>query len=262
MTAGFAGFAKRLWALDGATLTMDSSHLVLGAEGIVTIPVPTFLIEHERGLVLFDTGIAPEASVDPEGVYGDLAAFVGLAYTPDQRVDRQIEKLGFKTEDVTHVIVSHAHFDHTGGLYLFPQAKFYIGAADLPYAFWPQPAAALFFRRPDIDATRSFAWNPLQGDFDLFGDGSIRVLSMPGHTPGNSSLLVRLANREVLLTGDTVHLRSALSDELPMGSDYNTLDAVTSIRRLRQIADSRGADVWIAHDPEDWRAFAAPGCFE
>lgn len=262
MTTTATGTIKRLWALDGATLTLDSGLLVLGAAGEVTIPVPTFLIEHDRGLVLFDTGIVPEASVDPDGVYGELAEHVGLRFTPEQRVDRQIEGLGYKTSDVTHVVLSHAHFDHSGGMYLFPQAKFYIGAADLPYAFWPHPAASVFFRRPDIEATRSFDWHPLAGDHDLFGDGSITVLAMPGHTPGNSSLLVRLPDRYFMLTADTVHLRSALTDTLPMGSDYNTRESVESIRRLRQLSESHDAHIWIAHDPEDWKAFAAPKCYQ
>lgn len=259
---GTGGSAKRLWAMEGATFTLDSGLLVLGAVGQITIPVPTFLIEHERGLVLFDTGVAPQSAVDPEGVYGELAEHIGLDFDADRAVDRQIEQLGFKAGDVTHVIVSHAHFDHTGGLPLFPQAKFYIGAADLPYSFWPLPAGSPFFHRPDIEATRAFDWNPVQGDHDLFGDGSIVMLAMPGHTPGNSSLLVRVADREILLTGDTVHLRSALTDDLPMGSDYSTLDSISSIRRLRQIADSRNAEVWIAHDPEDWKQFDAPVCVE
>lgn len=235
---------------------------MLGASGEVTIPVPTFLIEHERGLVLFDTGVVPAAVEDPEGVYGELADHINLAFTTEQRVDKQIEALGFKTSDVTHVVVSHAHFDHTGALYLFPEAKFYIGAADLPYTFWPNPAAAIFFRRPDIEATRSFDWHPVQGDHDLFGDGSIQILAMPGHTPGNSSLLVRLPDRSFVLTGDTVHLRSALTDVLPMGSDFSTQDSIRSIHRLRHVAESLDASVWIAHDPEDWKDFAAPRCFE
>jgi N-acyl homoserine lactone hydrolase len=261
MTAA-VGAAKRLWALDGATFTLDSGLLVLGAVGEVTIPVPTYLIEHERGLVLMDTGVVPEAAVDPAGAYGELAEHIGLRFTAEQRVDKQIEALGYRVTDVTHVIVSHAHFDHTGGLYLFPHAKFYIGGADLPYSFWPNPAAAAFFRRPDIEATRAFDWNPLDGDHDLFGDGSITILAMPGHTPGNSSVLVRLPDRTFLLTGDTVHLRSALTDTMPMGSDFNTRDSITSIRRLRQIADSHAAEVWVTHDPEDWKDFSAPRCFE
>lgn len=61
------------------------------------------------------------------------------------------------------------------------------------------------------------------------------------------------------VTGDTVHFRSALTDDLPMGSDYNTLDSVRSIRRMAQIAESRNAEIWVAHDPGDWKTFGGAG---
>src|SRR5699024_9064934 len=129
--------AQRMWALDGARLTMGRDHLVVGGpSSMVTIPVPTFLIEHQRGLVLVDTGLMPEAAGDPYPVYGELVDQVGIEFEPHQRVDRQIEALGFEVADVDHVIVSHTHFDHTGGLRLFPHAQLYIGVGDLPYAYW------------------------------------------------------------------------------------------------------------------------------
>lgn len=246
------GKARRMWALDGATLTLDSGILVVGEAGTVTIPVPTFLIEHSRGLVLVDTGLDPRAADDAHAVYGGLADDAGIAFRPEQRVDRQIEAIGYKLTDVKHVICSHTHFDHTGGLSLFPHAQLYVGAPDLPYAYWPNPAGAVFFHTPDLEATRGFNWNPLAGDHDVFGDGSVVILRMSGHTPGNCSVLVRLEHHAFLLTADTVHLRSALEADLPMPSDFNTQQAVDSIRRLRQVSIAHDAQVWIAHDPQDW----------
>lgn len=257
------GTAKRMWALPGAEFTLDTGIMVVNGQGQVTIPVPSFLIEHERGLVLFDTGIAFEAADDAKSVYGDLADLVGLVYGPDDRLDRQIQALGYRTSDVDHVVVSHSHFDHAGGIRLFPEAQLYIGEGDPAYAFWPLPAAAPFFRTADFESTRNWKWNELSADHDLFGDGSVIIYRMPGHTPGNTSMLVRLPHRTFLLTGDTVHLREALTGDLPMPSDYSTLQAVRSIRRLRQLAAAHDATVWISHDPEDWAALEhAPACYE
>jgi N-acyl homoserine lactone hydrolase len=253
------GTATRLWALDGATFTLDRGILVVGGTGDIHIPVPTYLIQHSRGLVLFDTGIAPEAVDDPEGTYGGLAAHLGLEYTAELRVDAQLEAIGFKADDITHVVISHSHFDHTGAITLFPNARFYIGAQDLSYAYWPMPAASPFFRTADIEPARGFDWHPLTGDHDLFGDGSIQILSLPGHTPGNSGVLVRLPHQNVMLTGDTVHVPEALSDDLPMPSDYSTLDAVRSIRRMKQIALAEDATIVIQHDPDDWARLRAIG---
>lgn len=151
-----SGTATRLWALDGAKFTIERGMLMVGGTGTIEIPVATYLIQHPRGLVLFDTGMAPDSVADPEGVYGELAAFLGMEFTDDLRVDRQIESVGFQTSDVTHVVISHSHFDHTGAMSLFPDAEFYIGAEELPYAYWPVPAQAAFYRTADIDAIRGF----------------------------------------------------------------------------------------------------------
>lgn len=244
--------AVQLWALDGGKFTLDQGLMVVGGTGQVHIPVPTYLIRHPRGLVLVDTGLAPVAVTDPEGTYGPLASLLGLDFTEDMRVDRQVEAIGFSPSEVTHVIISHSHFDHTGGISLFPNARFLIGAPDLPYAFWPLPAAAVFFRSADIEAARGFQWRPLTADLDLFGDGAIRILQMPGHTPGNTSTLVRLQDRYVMLTGDTVHVPEALTNELPMPSDHSTLDAVHSIRRMKDIAHAHDAEIIIQHDFDSW----------
>lgn len=255
---------KRLWALDSPTFTLDKSILMVGASGEVTIPMPAYLIEHPKGLVLFDTGLVPAAADDPVAVYGDLASFLGLRFGPEQRVDRQIEALGYRTSDVRYVIVSHTHFDHSGGLYLFPEAEFIVGEGDIPYAYWPDPAGAVFFRREDIDAVRSRRWREIpRCDVDLFDDGSLIVLFTPGHTPGQLSLLVRLPGRNFVLTGDATHLREALENVIPMPYDADTKASLRSLRRLKFIRDSADATVWITHDPQDWAEFGhAPACFE
>jgi N-acyl homoserine lactone hydrolase len=258
------GTATRMWALHGPTLTIDVAELVLGGTGKVTVPVPSFVIQHPRGLVLFDTGFAPDALDDPRSYYPAVADIVTINIEEQQLLVNQLDAIGFSARDVTHVVVSHAHYDHTGGLYLFPQAKFYIGTGDLQYAFWPSAAETVVFRRDDLDKTRGFDWHQVPGDLDLFGDGSVVLLHMPGHTPGNKSLLVRLPSRTFLLAGDTVHLRAALNGPVPTPWDYSTSDARTSIDRLITVRDSLQAELWISHDPEDGALYkySPPSVFE
>ena len=254
--------ARRAWALEGATLTLDASLLVLVAPpGALEIPVPTFLVEHEHGLVLFDTGVAPDAARDPAAVFGDALAYNGFtAMSEHQRVDRQIEAAGFSIDDVTHVVLSHAHFDHAGGLYLFPHAQLFAGATELPNAFWPHsPIYCGHFRLGDLEPTRGYAWNPLTGDHDVFGDGSVQILATPGHTPGHLSLLVRLPEGALLLTGDATHLRIGWDTQIHMGFDYSGAQAIGSLQRLRRIADAERAAVWINHDPADWNRYGGSG---
>ena len=107
---------------------------------------------------------------------------------------------------------------------------------------------------PALDAD----WQFVHGHHDLFGDGSLVILSMPGHTPGNQSLLVRLPGRTVLLTGDTAHLHSALDHPAPMSADTDPAAAVTSQHRLSALAEQTDAQIWVAHDPHDWPASAGP----
>jgi len=252
--------ATRMWALEGPTITMPAGSLVLGETGMVTIPVPVFLIEHPRGRVLFDTGIAVEAVEDQLAVFSeeDLAGAT-VVYEDRHRPDRQLRAIGVEPADVTHVVMSHLHHDHSGGMVHFPGAQFFVGRDELPHAYWPDPAQLALFRRADKDPVRDFSWNELPGDFDLFGDGSVVILSLPGHTPGSLGLAVRLPSRTFILTGDAVHLRVGLAKLRPMGSDWNTHAAVESIRRLRRLTVALDAELWINHDMEDWQQFTAEG---
>ena len=258
-------FARRMWALDCPSLTVEAVTLMYGLSGMVTIPMPSFLIEHPKGLVLFDTGIAPRAIDDPVGLYGqEMADALGITATPDQRLDRQIEALGYKLTDITHVISSHLHFDHSGGHHLFPQATFYAGQGEMRFANFPDPLGAFCFMPDELAVMRNFSWREVPGvDVDLFGDGSMIILFMPGHTPGELSLKVRLANRTFILTGDAVHLRAALDVEFPFPLDCDTKSSLQTLRRIKRIAEGEEASIWITHDPDDWAEYKhAPACYE
>lgn len=260
------GFARRMWALDCPTLTVDAISLMYGLSGKVTIPMPAFLIEHPQGLVLFDTGIYPDAIEDPVAIYGqELADGLGMVGTVDQRIDRQIAALGYKLEDVKYVISSHLHFDHAGGHHLFPNATFYAGQGELEFAFFPAKLGSFCFIPEHVAQYRDWNWRvvPRGTDLDVFGDGSLIILSTPGHTPGEVSLKVRLASRTFLLTGDAVHLRAALENEWPFPLDVDTLSAVHSLLRIKRMAEAEDLSVWINHDPDDWAQYQhAPYCYE
>lgn len=253
--------ARKLWALDTPTFTFDSSLLMFGASGSITVPMPAFLIEHEKGLILFDTGLSPSGMADPVAEYGEeVAAILGLQATPEQQIDRQLANLGFRTEQITHVVSSHLHLDHAGAHHLFPQATFYVGAGEFANAFAPDPVGAFAYAPEALGGLRQLNWRIVPGaDVDLFGDGSLTILSMPGHTQGNLSLKVRLASRTFILAGDTAHLRAALAAEFPTPFDDNSKIALQSLRRLKRIQEAEEATVWITHDPQDWAELGNTG---
>jgi N-acyl homoserine lactone hydrolase len=262
-----AGTAERLFALDSPSFITRRGNLAVGVanpEGMERIPAPSYLIQHQRGLVVFDTGLAPEAAIDPDSIYGPfLRETAKLEYAESQRIDRQIEALDYKLTDVTHVIESHLHLDHIGGVHLFPEAELFVGQGELAYSCWPDPCHAGLYQRDRIEVVRTRSWREIDRDTDLFGDGSIIMLYTPGHSPGELSLFVRLPSHNIILTGDTVHLRDGYENALNYCLDYDSLTARKSIRRLQVLSKSLEAKVWIGHDPGDWAATRlAPYAYE
>lgn len=251
------GCATKLTALPGATLSMKESDLMLGGRDVMLdIPVPTFLIEHPKGLVLFDTGVNPKIADNPEEYWGRAARFMQVRFTRELMVDNQIRLHGYNPADVKYAVVSHLHLDHAGGLAQFPNATFFIMKGELAHAYWPERRLRHAFILGDLLPTRGFKWEELTGDTDLFGDGSLHMLKTTGHTPGECSLFIRLRHSApVVLSGDTIHVRPQLKTLTPMPADYDQNDAVESIKRLKRIEDLGQARLWINHDPDDWNRY-------
>jgi N-acyl homoserine lactone hydrolase len=252
---------RRMWGLPGAQFTIPP----MGAErpAPFTFVCPPILIEHDRGLVLFDTGCHPRIIDDIVGYWGEFWKLIDVKFSPSDTLDRQIKGLGYKLDDVKYVILSHLHMDHTGGMSLFPNAKFLVGSNEIRFAYWADPAQRPFFVMDDLVPTRGYNWLEVAEDHDLFGDGSLLMLKTPGHTPGESTLLVTLPSRKLVLTGDTVHTRADLAEEKPMMIDYDPAQAVQSLKRLKRLRDEHRAAIWIPHDIDDWKDFPhAPTAIE
>lgn len=245
--------SNRLWALEAPTLVTESGDLVRGLSGQITIPCPAFLIQHAHGLVMFDTTWAPAAFDDSVAEYGrGLVEQISLAMSPEQRIDRQLQALGFSVDDVTHVVVSHGHADHTGGIRLFPNARLYIGPEELD-RFTNAPAdVAFLYRAADIEGIDPSRWTVVGPEgHDIFGDGTLRIVAGPGHSPGEIMLLVELSSESILLTGDAVHLQEGLDLMSPDGHSWDDEASLDTLRAIRQIADD-GVRIWIGHDPRHW----------
>jgi N-acyl homoserine lactone hydrolase len=256
--------ATKLLALDAPTFTVDRSYLQTGASGKVDVPSPAFLIEHPKGLVLLDTSLDPRVyDDDPTEVYGAaLAERVGIRARPDQRPDRQLAAWGYRVADVDQIVLSHLHFDHLGGLSLFPEATVLVGPGEFEAAYSPTRAQAGVYRTDEVDRAAAATVRHLPAaDVDLFDDGSVVLLRTPGHTCGELSLLVRLPHRNVILTGDTVHCREHLERRVPYYNDANPTAAVNSLDRILSIRDEYEATVWISHDPDDWSDYAGTDTF-
>ena len=153
----------------------------------------------------------------------------------------QLAEIGVKPSDVRFVAVSHTHGDHVGNVDMFPDATLLIQKAELDWAFAPG-------KPPPFKAARPI--RKLEGDLDVFGDGSVTVISTPGHTPGHQSLLVHLSKTGwVVLSGDPGALQGQLGQPASAVDEHER--RTRRRRRYKRVADvlaEKHAQLWINHD--------------
>ena len=192
----------------------------------ILIPINMWIIDHPMGLVVYDTGnnvAISDGSCTSHWLAG-LCDFLQPSQARGDVIDKQLEKVGFTVDDVKIVITSHSHLDHIGNIEMFPNAIHVIQKKELYQAWWPEK-----FQRggahvmADYDDARDFTYFELNGDYDLFGDGSLMVISTPGHTLGHQSVKVRMADTgTVILTQDAVWMEENL-EGYPAGLNYTCL---------------------------------------
>jgi len=252
----------KLYQVSSGTLKLNKAWLTAMRDfgKMIDIPVAMYMIEHPNGLVIFDTGVNPEVAQpnDPHNYWGGVADAFFPTVTREEIIDKQVEKIGHKAEHVKYVIYSHFHLDHVGGIELFPNATHIAQKEELKTAWWPEPWQRPAFVQKDFDDARNFNYNQLEGDWDLFGDGCITIMSTPGHTQGHESVIVRLPKTgTVVLTGDAAYLPENLQGALP-GIVWNPEKAMDSIEKFKWIRDRENGQVWFSHDPEQYNAHKHP----
>lgn len=218
--------------------------------------VPCYLIRHPSGDLIWDTGL-PEAIADmPDGL--SPPGFPARFMVPT-KLTAQLAQLDLTPADIEYVSFSHMHSDHTGNGNLFAAATWIVDADERARMFDAEhradPADFNNYNQLENAQTRLIEGD---GDYDVFGDGSLTIIQTPGHTPGHTVLLVRLPNAgPVLLTGDMWHL--AESRERRTVPTFNTDRAQTlaSMDKVERIASETGARVVRQHVAEDFAALPA-----
>lgn len=196
-----------------------------------------YVIRHGDQVMLWDTGFASELKGQPQDM-GDLVARM------DRTIVEQLADLKLKPEDVDIVGISHSHPDHTGQAAQFPAARLLIGKGDFegtkgkddPFGPW---------RGDGGNVTLATA------DSDVFGDGSVIALHLPGHTPDHLALLVRLPQGPVLLSGDLYHSLDARAKRGVPPFNTDRAQTLASMDRFEKLAKETGAKVVIQHEPRD-----------
>ena len=177
----------KLYAMTCGRLTTRLDALMEGGEGDVTVPIPTYLIEHPKGTVLFDTGMHPDCQTDPTGHMSKRASeLFRLHYSAGEEVSARLAALGRDPAKIDVIINSHLHFDHVGGNATIPNATVVVQRREWEAGMDPDIAVQRGFFRRDYDLGHKV--QQIDGEHDLFGDGRIVCLPTHGHTPGHQSL--------------------------------------------------------------------------
>jgi len=227
----------------------------------ITIPVSMWVIDHPKGLVVFDTGNNVAVSENCKAYWAPgNCDFLKPSQKREDVIDMQLKKLGYSADKVKVVVTSHSHLDHIGNIELFPNAIHVIQKKELYQAWWPEKfqgrTSPGSFVMADIDNAREFNYLELNGDYDLFGDGAIQILSTPGHTIGHQSMKVKVGSGQtIVITQDAIWMKENL-EGYPAGLNYSVRDYFDSVNRLKMIRDLENAELFMAHDGEQ---FAAKG---
>jgi N-acyl homoserine lactone hydrolase len=232
--------------------------LQIGGQGNVDwAPVSFYVITTPKGNIMFDTGNNDKTITDPDGWWGPLAKGFGLKMTQDDAIPAQLTKIGLKPDDIKYVVVGHMHLDHGGNVSQFPNATLVVQNDELKAAWWPDVGYSLYYIPGDFEATKKMNIIRLEGDLDMFGDGSFRLFKAPGHTPGSQFAVLRLKNTgPVILTSDCVYLLENLEKNLipPIPGTWSPKGMYEGYQHIKQIRDTEGAQLFMAHDPELFKA--------
>jgi glyoxylase-like metal-dependent hydrolase (beta-lactamase superfamily II) len=239
-----------LWRLDCGSIAVRDLSLfsdTFDYGGVSrTLTDSCYLIRHGKTYMMWDTGL-PEALL---GAAQDANA--PMAPTLAKTLPDQLAKIGVKPADIAVVGISHNHFDHLGQAADFPQAELLIGRRDFEdLKIDPAPFG--------VDASLAQPWltggskvEPVTGDKDVFGDGSVVMLATPGHTADSHSLLVRLAGKgPVLLSGDTVHFEQQFEKNGVPSFNFDRAESLASMNRLQVMARTMNATLVVQHDADD-----------
>src|SRR6201981_2359373 len=247
-----AGVAEKLFRLDcGHSLANDESVWTPGENVGRSIEFSStcWLIKRGSEWVLWDTGVPQATLNDPKG-WSTLPKLI--VYHLDKTITGQLAEVGLKSSDITYVALSHTHGDHIGNVALFPNSTILMQRVE--YSWISSPDGPNDNVNQLKALARKLMGTPkqlrlLDGDTDVFGDGSVTLISTPGHTPGSQSLLVHLKNSGfTILSGDVVHLEKNFEKDIVPSLNTDKAASLASMDRVRRMIVTYQAKLFINHD--------------
>jgi N-acyl homoserine lactone hydrolase len=226
----------------------------------ISVPVPAFLLEHPGvGPILVDTGFHASVAVDPKQNLGRvISRLYKIEMKPEQAIAAQLRGLGIEPRDIRVVIMTHLHVDHASAVSDFTEATYVLGqgewgAFDVRFPLLngyvkKHVSHAVEYREVIYDRSAS-SYSTFGRSYDLFGDGSVRLVYTPGHSRGHQSVIVRLKGREALLAGDAAYFLDTLEDErrgLFLDDEHNWRRSLREVQLYKR--ENPGALIIPSHD--------------
>jgi N-acyl homoserine lactone hydrolase len=206
-----------------------------------------YLIKHAKGWMLWDTGNPDRLASLPNGLTAPNGIITAFMKKP--LVD-SLKEIGVAPADIRNFAMSHSHGDHSGNANLFGASTLYMQTAEYDAVFGPEPQKYGFIAA-NFEKLRDAKTVKLNGEYDVFGDGSVVIRPTPGHTPGHQSLVVRLPKSGlVVLSGDMAHQLSNWEAKRAPSFNFSVEQSVRSMQETQAFMDKTGAKIWINHDKE------------
>ena len=218
-----------------------------GEKDIVRSPVPAYLIEHPKGLALFDTGLGRRFLRD-KGFRLDSTQ-TGYEFDESADIAARLKAMDIDPGAVKWIINSHFHADHCGGNASIPNATLIIQALEMSSARNSEDGN--LYNRLDYDTGHPVL--QIRGEHDVFGDGSVLIFPSYGHTPGHQCARVKLPLGDVVLTADCCYLKRSLDEMRLPGHVHNKEQSLETLKRLKSM-QNKGARIFYGHDGEFWKS--------
>jgi 4-pyridoxolactonase len=245
----------KVWLLDNGSIVIEHTQLMWNVPGPqVRLPVYSVLVEHDDGLILFDTGIDLDHM-------NRVLPFELPEQTPEQTIPAQLELCGYGLADVTTLVNSHLHIDHVGGNQLFKGTgvRNVIHERELaqarnhePFEFFGYSDKSWDYEGANIET--------VSGDVEVAP--GVWLYETPGHTVGHYSYLF-LGETPMLFAVDVAYTAGAYEKGVQPGFHHTPVDGVRSIARVKSLAEQHGAEVYFSHDMDAWNTYRhAPDFYE
>ena len=203
--------------------------------------VPCYVVEHKKGRLLFDGGL-PKNVADSQAP----VAIEGGSLVYERWIVDQLAEMGLTPADIDFAAYSHLHFDHAGAANAFVESEVLMQQKEWDAAFGD---GTTFVDTSLFDGLKDAGVTFIDGDHDVFGDGSVRLLFTPGHTPGHQLLMVTLDKTgQILISGDLYHTRANRDLRRVPTFNNNAQQTHESMDRVEQLLAETGATLWIEHD--------------